>query len=268
MIRGIQIVDTNADNICDYPLCGYKNIKQEGYKRKTDWLKRRFKEGMKVKVLHSPQDGSVGMIEYVPGEHTWRAVDAEGYMLIHCIFIMPRKLKSKGYGSLMVDECLKDARKQKMHGVAVVTRKGTWMAGKELFLKNGFEVVDTAPPDFELLVKKFKKSAPLPKFKGDWDKRLRKYDKGLTIIRSDQCPYAVKAVREISETAHKTYGITPRVVELRSSREAQNAPSPFGVFSLILDGKLVADHPISNTRFVNIMNKEQEFLKKWEQRHS
>lgn len=256
MTREIGIIDTNAGNICDYSLCGYKNIKQEGYKRKTDWLKRRFKEGMKVKVLHSPQDGSVGMIEYVPGEHTWRAVDAEGYMLIHCIFIMPKKLKGKSYGSLMVDECLKDARRQKMHGVAVVTRKGTWMAGNELFLKSGFEVVDMAPPDFELLVKKFKKSAPSPRFESDWDKRLRKYDKGLTIIRSDQCPYTAKAVREICETAERTYGMRPRVIELKSSKEAQRAPSPFGVFSLILDGRLLADHPISNTRFVNIMEKE------------
>jgi hypothetical protein len=155
-----------------------------------------------------------------------------------------------------VDECLKDARTQKMHGAAVVTRKGTWMAGKELFLKKGFEIVDTAPPDFELLTKKFKKSAPPPRFKGDWDKRLHKYDKGLTIIRSDQCPYVAKALREISETAEKTYRIKPRIVELKSSSQAQGAPSPFGVFSIILDGKMVADHPISNTRFVNIMKKE------------
>ncbi|MGB7061400.1 MAG: YoaP domain-containing protein [Candidatus Zixiibacteriota bacterium] len=256
MIRGIQVVDTNADNICDYSLCGYKNIKQEGYKRKTDWLKERFKEGMKVKILHSPEDGSVGMIEYVPGKYAWRPVEAEGYMFIHCLFIIPKKYKGDGYGSLMVEECVKDARKQKMHGVAVVTRKGTWMAGKDLFVKNGFEVVDRAPPDFELLARKFKKGAPSPRFKSDWDKRLRKYDKDLTIIRSDQCPYVAKAVREISETAQKRYGITPRVVELKSSREAQNAPSPFGVFSFILDGKLLADHPISNTRFVNIMEKE------------
>ena len=256
MMTEIQILDTNAGNIRDYPLCGYKNIKQEGYKRKTDWLKKRFKEEMKAKILQSAQDGSVGMIEYVPGEHAWRAVEAKGYMFIHCLFIMPKKLKGKGYGSLLVEECIKDAKRKKMHGVAVVTRKGTWMASKELFLKKGFEIVDTAPPDFELLAKKFKKSAPSPRFKGDWDKRLRKYDKGLTIIRSDQCPYAAKAVREISETAEKTYNIKPRVVELTTSRQAQRAPSPFGVFSIILDGKLVADHPISNTRFVNIMNKE------------
>jgi predicted GNAT family acetyltransferase len=256
MISEIGIVDTNADNICDYSLCGYKSIKQEGYKRKTDWLKERFMEGMKVKIPHSSEDGSVGMIEYVPGENAWRAVEAEGYMLIHCIFIIPKKLKGKGYGSLLVEECLKDAKRKKMHGAAVVTRKGTWMAGKDLFLKNGFEVVDTAPPDFELLAKRFKKSAPLPRFKGDWDKKLHKYDKGLTIIRSDQCPYTAKALREISETAQKSYCIKPRIVELKSSKQAQGAPSPFGVFSIILDGKLVADHPISNTRFVNIMKKE------------
>jgi GNAT superfamily N-acetyltransferase len=252
----IEIIDTNADNICEYGFCGYKDIKQEGYKRKIDWLKKRFSEGMKFKVLYSAKDGAVGFIEYIPGEYTWRAVEASGYMVIHCIVIMKREYKGKGYGILLVEECIKDAKRGKMHGVAVITRKGTWMAGKELFLGKGFEVVDQAPPDFGLLVKKFKKSASSPKFKGDWDKRLRKYDKGLTIILSDQCPYVAKSVKEISETAQKKYGIKAKITELKNCKEAQNAPSAFAIFGLIYDGKLLADHPISNTRFVNIMEKE------------
>ena len=252
----VKIIDLNLDNVTGFGLCGYKNVKQEGYKRKTDWLKKRFKEGMRVKILDSPQHGSVGVIEYVPGECAWRPVEASGYMFIHCLFVVFRKYKGKGHGSLLVGECLKDAKKQQMHGVAVVTRKGTWMAGKELFLKMGFEVVDNAPPDFELLAKKFKKTAPSPKFRGNWEEKLRKYGNGMTIICSDQCPYSAKSTREIVETAQKTYGIKPKVIELKSSKEAQNSPSPFGVSALILDGKLLADHPISNRRFMNIMEKE------------
>jgi GNAT superfamily N-acetyltransferase len=252
----VKIVDINLNNVTGFGLCGYKNVKQEGYKRKTDWLKKRFKQGMKVKILDSPEDGAVGMIEYVPGEYAWRPVEASGYIFIHCIFVVFKKLKGKGYGSALVEECLKDAKSRKMHGVAVVTRKGTWMAGKELFVKLGFEVVDTAPPDFELLAKKFKKSAPSPRFKGDWDRRLHKYSKGLTIIRSDQCPYVAKSTSEILETAEYTYGIKPKVIDLKDSKQAQNAPSPFGIFNILLNGKLVADHPISNTRFINIMKKE------------
>jgi len=256
MMEQIRIIDTNADNICEYGFCGYKDIKQEGYKRKIDWLKKRFSEGMRFKVLHSAKKGAVGAIEYVPGKYAWRAIDADGYMVIHCIFIIPKEYKGKGYGSLLVKECLKDAKKGKMYGVAVVTRKGTWMAGKELFLKNGFEVVDEAPPDFELLVKKFKKSAPSPKFKEDWEKRLKPYGKGLTIICSDQCPYVAKSVKEINETAQREYGIKPKIIELRNCRKAQSAPTAYGIFSIVYSGKVVADHPISNTRFLNIMNKE------------
>jgi N-acetylglutamate synthase-like GNAT family acetyltransferase len=252
----IEIIDTNEDNISDYGFCGYKDIKQEGYRRKINWLKKRFAEAAKFKVLHSTERGAVGAIEYIPGKYAWRAVEADGYMLIHCLFIMLKKYKEKGYGSLLVEECLKDAKREKMHGVAVVTRKGTWMAGKEIFLKNGFEVVDKAPPDFELLVKKLKKSVPTPEFKKEWGKKLSKFKKGLTIIHSDQCPYCAKAVKEITETAQKKYCIKPKVIELKNARQAQNVPSPFAIFSIIYNGKLVADHPISSTRFVNIMNKE------------
>ena len=252
----IKIIDTNADNILEYGVCGYKSIKRAGYPEKIEWLKDRFPEGMKIKTLYSDKDGTQGMIEYIPGEYCWRPVEARGYMFIHCIFVgFKRAYKGKGYGSLLVDECLKDAKKENMHGVAVLTRKGAFMAGKELFGKKGFEVVDTAPPDFELLVKKFHKNAPTPKFKGDWEKRLSQYGQGLTIIRADQCPYSVKNVKEISETAKKQYGLKPSIIDLKNCQEAQNSPCPFGIFCIVYNGKVIAPHPISNTRFINIINK-------------
>jgi GNAT superfamily N-acetyltransferase len=255
-LERIEIIDTNADNILEYGVCGYKNIKREGYPEKIEWLKDRFPEGMKIKTLYSDEDGNQGMIEYIPGEYCWRPVEAMGYMFIHCIFVgFKRAYKGKGYGSLLLDECLKDAVKKNMQGVAVVTRKGSFMAGKELFVKNGFEVADRASPDFELLVKKLNEKAPSPKFKGDWERRLNQYSKGLTIIRADQCPYSVKNVKEINETAEKVYGIKANIIELKNCQEAQNSPCPFGTFCMVYNGKVVAEAPISNTRFKNIMNR-------------
>lgn len=255
-MKGIEIIDTNADNVLEYGVCGYKNIKKAGYPEKVEWLKDRFPEGMRIKTLYSDKDGTQGMIEYIPAEFAWRPVAASGCMFIHCIFAgFKGAYKKKGYGSLLLKECFEDAKKGNMYGIAVVTRKGPFMAGKELFVKNGFEVVDIAPPDFELLVKKFNENAPTPKFKGDWGKRLSKYGKGLTIIRAYQCPYSVKNVREICETAEKTYGIKPNIIDLKSCEEAQNSPSAFGTFCIVYNGEIVAHHPISNTRFMNIMNK-------------
>jgi len=228
----VKIIDTNLDNILEYGICGYKNIKHEGLRRKIEWLKDRFLEGMKIKTLYSDEDGTQGMIEYIPGEYSWRPVEASGYMFIHCIFVgFKRAYKEKGYGSLLVDECLEDARKENRHGVAVVTREGGWMADTRLFARKGFEVVDTAPPDFKLLVKKFNQNTPAPKFKGDWEKKLSQYSTGLTIIE-------------------------PKIVELRSCQDAQNSPCAFGSFCMVYNGKVVAEVPISNTRFANIMNKE------------
>ena len=252
----IEIVDTNTDNILEYGVCGYKNIKREGFPQKIEWLKGRFSEGMKIKTLYSTEDGTQGMIEYILGEYCWRPVEASGYMFIHCIFVgFKRAYKGEGYGTLLVKACLRDAEKGNMQGVAVVTRKGSFMAGKEIFVKNGFEVVDRASPDFELLVKKFNRGSISPKFKGNWERRLSQYSKGLTIIRAYQCPYTVKNVREISETAAKIYNLKPNIIELQNCQEAQNSPCPFGVFCIVYNGKVIAETPISNTRFQNIVNK-------------
>jgi len=247
----VEIINIDSSNVCDYGFCGYKSPKQEGYRRKTEWLKKRFAEGMTLKVLHAPGEGAVGFIEYIPGEHTWRPIEARGYLTIHCIMIHRKKYKEAGYGSLLLEECLRDAKKMKANGVAVVTSKGTWMAGSGLFVKHGFESVDSAPPSFELFVKKMKKG-PLPRFRGGWEERARSCGKGLVIIRSDQCPCTAKFTGEILDTA-KGLGMNARVEELRTCRQAQNAPSPYGIFNIVYNGRLIADHPISKTRFRNII---------------
>ena len=88
------------------------------------------------------------------------------------------------------------------------------------------------------------------------EERSSQYDKGLTVIRADQCPYTVKNVKEISETAEKEYGIKPNIIDLKNCEEAQNSPCAFGSFCIVYYGKVIAYHPISNTRFTNIMDKE------------
>ena len=73
-----EIVDTNAVNIGGCSLCGNKNANNLGYCRKRDWLKERYAEGLRYKVLRSEQFGDIGMIEYAPANQAWRPVEADG----------------------------------------------------------------------------------------------------------------------------------------------------------------------------------------------
>jgi hypothetical protein len=107
-----------------------------------------------------------------------------------------------------------DATRVGLRGVAVMAREGPWMAGRGLFVANGSEAADAAPPDYELLVRKFRKNAGSPRFPRDWDRRGRIWDSG--------------ASRQ------------SRVVAGGAGRA---------------DGRLLADHQISRTRFRNIMNR-------------
>ena len=131
------IIDVDEKNISQYPPVCFLNPKNKGYLIKRDWLLKRFSEGLTIKLLYFANDKKCfGFIEYIPGEYAWRAVDAKGYLFIHCIWITPNAMKQKGYGSLLVKECIEDAWKQGKLGAAVVTSTGTFMADKDLFIKN------------------------------------------------------------------------------------------------------------------------------------
>jgi GNAT superfamily N-acetyltransferase len=249
-MREYEVVDTNADNIGGCGICRYKSGKNEGRRRKLDWLKKRYAEGLRFKVLRSREFGDIGMIEYAPGRQAWRPVEAEGYLVIHCLMVNSEH-KGKGLGALLLDRCLRDAKKSKCRGVAVVTSSDSFMAGSALFLKAGFVSVENRPP-YELLVKKFKKGAPDPRFIVERERVLKRYQKGLTILAADQCPMVAKCVKDIAE-ASGALGLKTKVVRVRSAKQSRELPTPYGVFSIVYDGKLIAERPISARRFTNIM---------------
>jgi len=257
MNNDIQIIGLTPENIADYGVCGYKDAgKHKELRNKIEWFNQYYTKGLKIKALISEKGGYQGMVEYLPGKYAHRPVNAEGYMFIHCIFVgFKNEFKGKGYASALIDECVRDTKMQKMLGVAVVTRKGSFMANNEIFLKNGFEIVDKAKPDFDLLAIKFDKASTPPSFKADILDNLNDYKTGLTIMRSAQCPYTEKNVNAIIESAEKKYKLKTKLIDLQDSETAQKVPCAFGTFCIVYNGEIISYHPISNTRFENIMAK-------------
>jgi ribosomal protein S18 acetylase RimI-like enzyme len=253
MTNKVEIIDVRPANVAETGFfCFMSKKKSAGFRRKLDWVRARFDEGMRIKMLKLPERG---FIEYLPGEYAWRAVNAaKGYMLIHCLWVVG-KSKGKGFGEALLDQCIRDAKKAGMAGVAMATSEGTWLAGKKLLLKQGFEVVAEAPPSFSLLVKKFR-DVPSPSFPRDWEARAKRFGKGLTVLRSDQCPYLEDATNTLLEAAEGK-GLKSRVIELKTAAEARKiSPSPYGVFNVVLDGRLLSYRYLLKEEFFQLLGQK------------
>ena len=257
IMSSFQIINTTPETVTKYGLCGYKDVKKPGYTEKLDWYANNYPKGLVIKVLHSEDAGTQGMIEYIDMENCWRPVSAENFFFIHCLFVgFKKEYKKLSLASKMLDDCYVDAITKNKNGIAVLTRKGSFMATADVFLKNGFEVVDKTKPDFQLLVKKIDSNAPNPEMLDNSLLLKTKYSNGLFILRADQCPYTVKNVQEMAQVAENEFGVKANIIDIESHEDAQKNPSPFGTFALILNGKIVSHHPISKNRLGNILRKE------------
>jgi predicted N-acetyltransferase YhbS len=245
-----KIAEITPDNVDEYGLCYVKNIKNIGFTTKKPWLVKQLeKDNLKIKVI-TPEDETktIAHIEYAPGESTWRAIDAKDYMVIHCLVSWDKKLRSKGFAKQLIDEVEKDAATQGAQGVVAVSSEKSFFTNRKVFLKNGFEKVDSHG-NFDLLVKKFK-NAPDPKF-NDYEKSAKKY-KGMNVIYSNQCVMNGKSISDIRKLAKKNK-LDVKFIELKTPKEAQKAPTPNAVFQVVNDGEVLSDRYISGTRFMNIV---------------
>ncbi|MDJ0646857.1 MAG: YoaP domain-containing protein, partial [Flavobacteriaceae bacterium] len=182
----------------------------------------------------------------------WRPVDADNFMFIHCMYVYSKNDRNKGLGSQLVKEAEKDAKAKNMAGLCVMTSKGAWITDKRLFEMNGFKQVDKRGR-FELMSKKWDLEVPEPKLI-DWTTQQKKYE-GWHLVYADQCPWHEKSAEALLNVAGD-FGIDLKVSKIETAQEAKNAPSGFGVFNLLHDGRLLEDHYLSATRFRNILKAE------------
>lgn len=242
--RIVEVNAANIDSVGAFCLQSKKNT--DGYKAKVEWMKQRFSEGLRYKLLLVNEGAkrgfrARGFIEYMPGEFAWRGITAKDYMVIHCVWVVGKN-KGKGYGSRLLLECLTDAKTAGLSGVCVVASDKTWLPKKGLFIKNGFELADTMT-GFELYAKRFKHDVPLPKFNSVPSGRLEKCGDGFAVFKSDQCPYSTASLRHIEELA-KEMAVHFRVERIESNKQAQSIVNPYGTFCVLYDGRIVTHRPI------------------------
>lgn len=250
-MKNIEIITLNSSNIEEHGCYCLKNKKQPGYKNKIIWLNERFKEGLYIKILYSKDEGYIGFIEYISGDKSWRGFSDPNYLFIHCIYIAKKNHRNKDFGKLLLEECKKDALDKGKVGIAVLSSGKAMLAENNIFLKNGFTTVEKYPPAYELLVNQLFEGKRPELNKNPISKE---YEKGLHLIYGDQCPYLQKSVDAIAKVA-KENNVELNIIKIESAKEAQKAPSLYGVFNLIYNGELIAEHYISEKRFTNIIKK-------------
>ncbi len=249
--ENMKMVNVTPENAEKETFFCIKDVKSAGFKSKQRWFKKRYGEGLRMKILKI-DDKMIGFTEYAPANQAWRPIDAPDFMFVHCITVYSKKDRSKGMGSILISESEKDAKARGLSGICTMTSKGPWVAEKSIFKNNGFKQVEKKGR-FELLSKKWNDDIEDPKLI-DWTANQKQY-KGWNLVYSDQCPWHEKSAFDLSNTA-MDFDIDLKLKKIETVEEAKNAPSGFGNYSLLHDGKLIEDHYLSATRFKNILKKE------------
>jgi N-acetylglutamate synthase-like GNAT family acetyltransferase len=247
-IKVVTVDETNLDRVGFF--CYKSKRKSNGYTKKLAWVRERLAEGLRLHILF--ENGvSKGFIESIPGQFAWRAVNAECYLFIHCMWVVG-KAKGKGYGSRLLDKCIQEASESGFNGVSVLASEETWLADCDFFQNSGFEITDTTGPAFSLMALSFNRDNE-PSLPTDWASRIEALGPDLTVVYSDQCPYIDRMKGAVHNVAGYL-GIPAQEVYLSSSSEVQSkSPSPYGVYNIVYRDELIASHPIGTDALMKLM---------------
>lgn len=256
----MDIITLTQKNLATEHICCAMSSKSSevGINAKKEWLKCRMQEGLKFKKLDAR--GKV-FIEYLPAENAWLPITADGYMLIDCFWVSG-SFKGKGYGKQLLAECEKDAKKQGYKGVTLIVgqKKKPYLSDKAFMLKQGYQICDSCPPYFELMVKRFDKKAPLPQFKACAREGMGDGIQGIDIFYTAQCPFTIPYTK-LLEPIILASDYPVRLHQITSKEMAQNHLCPVTTYSIFINGQFYSNEiltPDKLTKLIEASNKKIE----------
>lgn len=250
----MNIITLTKDNLTTEHICCALASKtsNEGINAKKGWLNARIDEGLRFKKLDAR--GKV-FIEYIPCQNGWMPIQANNYMLINCFWVSG-SFKGKGYGKALLEECEKEAKELNMDGIVVVVgnKKKPFLSDKEFLIRQGFEVVDSTPPFFELLAKQYNKEAIVPQFAPSAKEGMPKNIKGVDIFYTPQCPFSTPYVNLLKPVILAS-DIPVRINEIQSKEEAQSHFCPVTTYSIFVNGEFYTNEILTPNKFEKLLAK-------------
>ena len=250
----MEFIKLTKENIQqEHICCGFSDKKcVAGYQLKKDWLTTEFENGFvfrKGEVRHKV------FIEYGPAEKSWYPVNAPNYTMLGCFWVAGQ-FKGKGNGKALLESCLKDS--ENTNGIVVLssTKKKPFLSDPKFLKKNGFEVCDTAPPFFELLVRKNNSDAPDPKFMPHVKQNSLPGKKGLTVFYTNQCVFTDYYVNVEYQNIAKEFNLPLEIIHINSREDIIKIPSAFPIHNIYLDGEFLTHEIQTVKRFGKLMAKK------------
>lgn len=239
--------DLDAEHIC----CAISDNNDVQVASKKAWLRERFDEGLVF--LKSAERGKC-FIEYLPAEHAWNPIDADGYMYIDCLWVSG-SFKGHGYSNDLLSACTEDSKAKGKKGLCILSsaKKKPFLADPKYLEHKGFSVCDEADNGVQLRYLPFADGAEEPRFK-DCAKHPHIDEKGYVLYYTHQCPFNAKYVPIVEATA-KEHGVPFRAVLLRSREEARNAPTPVTTYALFFNGAYLTNEQMNDKRFLKLIGR-------------
>lgn len=228
-----DFINLTTENLTDEHLCCIIRSKKihQGIEAKRQWLSDRLKEGHVFRKLNAK---ATVFIEYAPLETAWVPITGNNYYYLYCLWVTG-SYKGKGYGKLLMEYCLADAKEKGKSGVCMLGAKKqkSWLSDQSFAKKFGFEVVDTTDNGYELLALSF--DGTTPKF-AENAKEQSIASKILTIYYDMQCPYIHQNVEMIRQYC-STHEIPVDFIKVDTLHKAKELPCVFNNWGVFYKGK-------------------------------
>lgn len=251
----MDIITLSPENIATEHICCSISSKstETGVAAKKEWLSCRMLEGLKFKKLDAR--GKV-FIEYLPAENAWVPIIADGYLYINCFWVSG-SFKGKGYGKQLLAECEADALKDGCKGVVLIVgqKKKPFLSDKAFMLRHAYEISDSCPPFFELAVKRFDKSASLPRFKDSVQLGMGQGIKGIDIFYTAQCPFTIPYTK-LLEPVILASDYPVRLHQITTKEMARNHSAPVTSYCVFINGKFFTNEILTPDKLKKIIEKE------------
>ncbi|MEA4841981.1 MAG: GNAT family N-acetyltransferase [[Clostridium] symbiosum] len=228
----IEFVNLTTENLESEHLCCIIRSKKphKGIDAKRQWLSERLKEGHVFRKLNAK---ATVFIEYAPLETAWVPIIGDNYYYLYCLWVSG-SCKGEGYGEMLMEYCLADAKEKGKSGVCMLGAKKqkAWLSDQSFAKKFGFEVVDATENGYELLALSF--DGTTPKF-AESAKNQKIENTELTIYYDMQCPFVYQTIEMIKQYC-EMHDVPVSLIQVDTLQKAKELPCVFNNWAVFYKG--------------------------------